>query len=337
LVIEAHLERQLLEQHRLEQHLKESAMNDQFLHDLRRAPDPAFARRLRLSLDEADERKVTAPQRLRRFLPIAASLAAVSVALAFPGVRAGAQAFLDLFRIDSVVGVSVDARQLRELTSSGLDIEALLGGAIEPLTPPADPVTVASTTAGFDVIEPAWRPVGLELAGGEVLGAQAARMTLDMASLELVLDLLGIDDLTVPQGFDGEDVTVRMPSIVTLDYAGGDGQRVEFVQALSPEIALPDGFDLPAIAEIALRIAGADREQAYELAWTIDWRSTLIMPVPAGDAAFERIDIGGHEGVAVTPNNAAGAMLFWADGDHVYALAGTPGLQALVDMAQSAR
>jgi hypothetical protein len=317
-------------------------MNDQFLHDLRRAPDPAFARRLRQSLYDADKRGATTRHRFRRVLPIAASLAAVSVALAFPGVRAGAEAFLDLFRIRSVVGVSVDARQLRELTSTGLDIEALLGGAIEPLSPPAEPVTVASAdeaaaTAGFDVIEPAWRPAGLELAGAKIMGTQAARMTLDMANLELVLDLLGIDDLTVPQGFDGEAVTVRIPSIVTLDYADADGQRVEFVQALSPEIALPQGFDLPAIAEIALRIAGVDREKAYDLAWTIDWRSTLIMPVPAGDAVFERIDIGGHEGVAVTPGNGSSAMLFWADGDHVYALAGTPGLQALTDMAQSAQ
>jgi hypothetical protein len=33
---------------------------------------------------------------------------------------------------------------------------------------------------------------------------------------------------------------------------------------------MPAGIDLPALAEIALRIAGLDRDEAYRLAWSID-------------------------------------------------------------------
>jgi hypothetical protein len=319
-------------------------MNDQFLHDLRRAPPPAFAHRLRASLKAGDEeprsRRLLAGS--RRFLPLAASVALVSLAFAFPSVRAGAQAFLDIFRISSVVAVTTDTTPLRDLVQRGFDFESLLGGAIEQLTPSSDPVTVdsvaaAAAAAGFDVLEPAWRPVGLELSQIQVKGEEAARLTLSLENLELVLDALGIDDLTVPQGFDGQQVTVRIPATVGLDYGERGGPRATFLQARSPEIAVPAGFDLPAIAEIALRIAGVDPEQAYDLAWTIDWRSTFIVPVPAGEAAFDKVDIGGKQGVAIEPAGGRGALLLWADGTRVFALTGNLERDELLDMAQSAQ
>jgi hypothetical protein len=319
-------------------------MNDQFLHELRREPRPAFARDLRAALDDGAERETerSLALRLRRWVPAAASLAIVSVVFTLPSVRAGAQAFLDLFRVANVVGVSFNASQLRNLADGELDLTALIGGPVEPSTASSAPVSVATVeeaaeTAGFDVLEPAWKPVGLELGDVQVSGEEAARFTPSTENLELVMDALGIDDLTVPDGLDGEEVSVRIPSIVQLSYSGTDGAQAEFLQALSPEVAMPAGLDLPALAEIALRIAGLDREEAYDLAWTIDWRSTLIVPVPAGEATFEKIDIGGHEGVAVLPNDGRMRVLLWADGERVFALSGSLAQAQLLEMAQTAQ
>lgn len=319
-------------------------MNDQFLHDLRREPPRAFARHLRESLDDRFEQRSVLgfPFRGHGWVALAASLAIVAVAFSVPSVRVGAQAFLDMFRVANIVGVSFNAAQLRSRADNELDLTALIGGPVDTLEPSPAPVTVATVdeaaeTAGFDVLEPAWSPVGLELGDIQVAGEEAAHFTPSTENLELIMDALGIDDLTVPDGLDGEDVSVLIPSIVQLSYGGTDGTRVEFLQALSPEVTMPAGLDLPALAEIALRIAGLDREEAYDLASTIDWRSTLIVPVPAGEATFEKIDIGGHEGVAVLPNAGGFRVLLWADGTRVFALSGSLALDELIEMAQTAQ
>lgn len=317
-------------------------MNDQFLRDLRRAPTPAFARRLRASLDDDSGRESRGAVRyLRRWAPLVASVTIVSIAFTFPSVRAGAQAFLDLFRVANVVGISFNANQLRNISDSGLDLPALLGGSVEPSTP-ADPVVVetadeAASLAGIEVIEPAWTPVNLELQEIQVIGAQSALFKPSTANLELVLDALGIADLTVPAGLDEGDVSVAIPPVVRLLFSDPDGEKVEFMQAGSPEITMPAGLDLPVLAEIALRIIGLDREEAFRLAWAIDWRSTLIIPVPAGEATFEEVEIGGDKGVAVLPNDDDLGILLWANGNRVYSLSGSLPLPELLEMAQTAQ
>ena len=76
--------------------------DDKFLHDYRREPAPGFARRLRERLRDAEER--TAPA-WRPLVFAAVTAAVVATLFAFPAVRAGAQALLDLFRVRSFVAV----------------------------------------------------------------------------------------------------------------------------------------------------------------------------------------------------------------------------------------
>jgi anti-sigma factor RsiW len=317
-------------------------MNDQFLHDLRREPAPAFARRLRASLDEPVEPGAahSRSRRVRRWLPLAASVVLVSIAFTLPAMRAGAQAFLDLFRITNVVGVSFEAQSLQSLATSGLDLPSMLGAPVETSASSGGPVTVTTTAeaseiAGIDVLEPAWRPVGLELSEVRVMPEEAARFTANTGNIELILDALGIDDLSVPAGIDGQSITLRIPPIVQLRYGDPGWPQLEFLQARSPEITMPPGFDLPVLAEIALRIVGVDRERAYTLAWTVDWRSTLIVPIPAGEAEFEEININGHDGLAVQPRNGHESVLLWSDGERVFAMAGSLEPADLQDMART--
>jgi hypothetical protein len=319
-------------------------MNDQFLHDLRRAPAPAFAKELRASLAESEERHARQPYlpRVRRWLPLAASVVIVAAAFTFPTVRAGAQAFLDLFRITSVVGVSFEEQSLRTLANSGLDFPSLLGGPVELESSATGPVFVSTTAdaselAGIDVLQPAWRPVGLELDFVQVMAEETARFEADTGNIELILDVLGIDDLTVPQALDGQSVMLHIPPIVQLGYVQGDAARVSFLQARSPEVTMPAGIELPVLAEIALRIVGLEREEAFNLAWTIDWRSTLIVPVPAGEADFREVNVAGQQGLAVIPRHDSNRVLLWGNGERVFALTGNVALDELLEMAQTAQ
>jgi hypothetical protein len=332
-------------------------MDDKFLHDLRRAPTPEFARRLRTSLHGAeivDEHRFGGP--FTKWAAMVASVALVSIAFTFPAVRAGAQAFLDLFRVASVRAVAFDAEnlgRLEQLDLSGLDLPKIVGENIEVLAesgPPTSYATLedAAAAAGHRVLTPAWTPPGWELTTIEVAGENAVRLTVDTAPLQAILDGLGIDDVSIPAGLDGQQATIRVPPVVHLEYthaaigghAATEGQsatrlQLQLLQARSPEVSFPAGLDLAALAEIGLRILGLERDEAYRFAQSIDWRSTLIVPVPAADASFTEVNVGGSEGLLIQPQDEYGGLLLWASGTQVFALGGPLSSPELLEVAQT--
>jgi hypothetical protein len=321
-------------------------MDDKFLHDLRRAPAPEFARRLRASLHAAEmteEHRFGAP--FTKWAAMAASVALVSVAFTFPAVRAGAQAFLDLFRVASVRAVAFDPERLSELEQldlSGLDLPAIVGENVEVLAESGSPTSYATledaaAAAGHRVLTPAWTPPGWELTTIEVVGENAVRLRVATEPLQAILDGLGIDDVSIPAGFDGQEATIRVPPVVHLEYTHPAITRaqLQLLQAQSPEVSFPAGIDLAALAEIGLRILGLERDEAYRFAQSVDWRSTLIVPVPAANASFTEVDIAGNEGLLIKPRDEYGALLLWASGDQVFALGGPLSNPELLEVAQT--
>jgi hypothetical protein len=328
-------------------------MDDKFLHDLRRAPAPEYARRLRASLHAtevaSEEPRFAAP--FTKWAAMAASIALVSVAFTFPAVRAGAQAFLDLFRVVSVRGVSFDAERLSELEQldlSHLDLPHIVGDNIEVLAesgPPTSYATLeeAGTAAGHRVLTPAWLPAGWALTTIEVVGENAARVTVRTEPLRQILEALGIDDVSIPAGVDGQQATIRVPSVVHLEFTHTptDGQtqslggNLQLLQARNPEVSFPAGLDLAALAEVGLRILGLERDEAYRLAQSIDWRSTLIVPVPAANASFTEVNVAGNEALLIEPRDEYGGLLLWASGDQAFALGGPLPAPELIEVAQT--
>ena len=319
-------------------------MDDKFLHDLRREPAPEFSRRLRTSLREQDLQAQgnTLGLRSTRWVGLAASIAVLSIAFTFPAVRAGAQAFLDLFRVVNVAGISFDAERLSEIDFGGLDLRQMLGEQIEVLSEPNTPTTFetladAGTAAGSRVLVPAWMPVGWELTGIMVGGEESARITASTNKLQLLLDLLAIDDLSIPVGLDGQTATLHVPPIVHLTYSNAD-KDLRLIQARTPEVSFPAGLDLPVLAEIGLRIMGLERDEAYRLAWGIDWRSTLILPVPTAEASFRKVNVAGRDGLLVDPirgSRSEDSVLLWATDDQVFAISARLASVDLLEMAQT--
>jgi len=321
-------------------------MGDKFLHDLRRAPAPEFARRLRASLYETEiasaEHRFGGPA--TKWAAMAASVALVSVAFTFPAVRAGAQAFLDLFRVVSVRAIAFDAERLDEigqLDLSGLDLPRIVGENVEVLAESGAPTRVATledaaAAAGHRVLTPAWIPAGWELTTIEVAGENAARVTVATEPLRLVLEGLGIDDVSIPANLDGQQATIRVPPVVHLEYTNATtGGQLQLLQARSPEVSFPAGLDLAALAEVGLRILGLERDEAYRFAQSIDWRSTLIVPVPAAGASFTEVDVAGNDGLLIQPRRDFGGLLLWASGDQVFALGGPLPSPELLEVAQT--
>jgi hypothetical protein len=80
------------------------------------------------------------------------------------------------------------------------------------------------------------------------------------------------------------------------------------------------------------------REEAYRMSVTIDWRSTLIVPVPSQAAAYRPINVDGNEGLLITgvaQEGHIGGVLMWSAGEQTYAVAGPVGDAELLEIAQT--
>jgi hypothetical protein len=233
-----------------------------------------------------------------------------------------------------------------------VDLPRLLGEQVVVLKEPTPPQRVATlkeagATAGVPIRVPTWLPVGLEQGLIEVMGEHAVRVTIDTETVNSLIDAFGIHDLRVPDMANGESATLRVHPIVRVDYErAGDAKkratRAMLLQGRSPEAMLPAGVDLASLAEIGLRIMGLDRAEAHRFASSVDWRTTLIVPVPADIATFRQIDVQGNPGLInetrPTPqqrNAQQGTHILWTSRGSVFALTGNVSAEELFEMAQS--
>jgi hypothetical protein len=331
-------------------------MDDQFLRDLKQQPSSEYAARLRATLRAAPPNAVArvAPAAdFKRWFAAAASIAVVGFAFTLPPVQAAAEAFLDFFRVKHFTGVEFDPERLQSLESSGLSPEAIFG-KVEPLTPEPQPTSYATAAeageaAGMRVRTPAWIPPGFTSDGVMATSEVAARITVNTAGLQAVLDTLGLADVELPQGLDGQTATVRVPPIVTQRFAastpvvlpGGRtlDRSIHVIQARSPDVSFPAGLDLSQLAYAALRVLGLPREEAYRMSVTIDWRSTLVVPVPSKALAYRPINVSGNEGLLIEGVAAneefPGGVLMWSAGGETFAVGGAISGEELLEIAQT--
>lgn len=323
-----------------------SAMDEKTLYCLRRSPPEDFKRTLRAALLQQETRTVAGPPRLMRFAAVMLACLALAGAFSVPSVRAAATAFLDMFRVVHFAAVPVESGSLQRLRDSGLDLRALLSDQVQVLEkagPPAAYATAdaAGAAAGFHVELPSWMPVGwnTEPSAVSVTGPTSVRITANTTRLAQILAALNINDVAVPQGIDGRSASVRTSPAVTLTWRK-DGQSVQLMQSPSPQVNFPPGTDLPALAEIGLRIMGLSRNDAYRFAQSIDWRSTLLVPIPVNVASFRQVTVQGGSGLLLEGARAgqrgkAGAVVLWSDGNRVFALSGNLGAEQLLEMAET--
>ena len=321
-------------------------MDENSLYSLRRAPPEEFARQLRASLQRSARPEPT-PGRVGKFAAVIIACLILAGGFCVPSVRVAAAAFLDMFRVVHFAAVPIDASSLRRLRDSGLDFRQMLADQVQVAQPPQGPtsyatIAEAAAAAGFRVYVPGWLPVGwnTESPSVEVLGPSTARVTANTARLAQILAALSIEDVSIPQGLNGRSASIRTSPAVTLRWQH-EGQRLQLRQSPSPQVDFPSGTNLPALAEIGLRILGLPREDAYRLAQSIDWRTTLLVPIPANAVSFRQVSVQGGSGLLLeladmgARPRRAGALLLWSDGSRVFSLQGTLGPEQILEMAQT--
>jgi len=327
-------------------------MDDRFLHERRREPDPGFASRLRARLGalDADE----APRRatwLRPALAAALATAAACALFAFPAVRAAAQQMLDLFRVREFAVIQIDEARLQAFRDRKLDPETLLGGKVEKLQEPGPPrafasIEAATAAAGFAPLRPTVLPRGVQLDTVWVTNESRARVTVDTKPLRALMEAFEIRDLDLPPGLDGRQVEIHVPRVVVERFRNDRKARVALVQGGSPEVSLPPGADLARLGEIGLRLMGLEAGEAARLSRSIDWRTTLLVPVIASATTFQQVTINGARGVCLETSvthgpdgtdTGPGAAVLWSRDDRVYAVVGNLDRVATMSLAESVR
>jgi hypothetical protein len=326
-------------------------MDDRFLEDLRRDPEPGFARDLRARLRaRSEDRRAWAP-RLVPALGLAFAALAVAGLFAFPAVRASAQAMLDLFRVRRFAAVTYDAARVEKLRSlQGAGDPSLMvferrETVLDPGPARAFPdAGAAGAAAGLTLRRADHLPAGLAPDSVFVQGAGEMRLSVSEARLRALLDALDLRDVAVPAGIDGRIVDVRKPPVVIQKFRG-PRSRAALLQCDSPEIAVPAGMDIERLAEIGLRVIGLDASEARRVARETDWRTTLVVPVPLNASTFRQVTVHGEPGLLITTarrdaegqRRREGTMVMWTEGGRVLAIVGDLDPSDTMEMAESVR
>jgi hypothetical protein len=320
--------------------------NEAWLRALRTDPSPLFKAELRERLRAQEAAPLdTRRDWPRRALVAAAAVLVVGVLIWVPGVRASVAQFVSLFRVINVVAVPVDSSRIERLKADDLQIGALIGEHVQVVQDPGPPLDVpsfadAAAAAGMTLATPQWLPNNTLVIETAVVGERVMRVTANSQRLQQVMDALGIRDLTVPAGLDGQVVNVHVPPVVMIRYDHQNGRRSRLFQARTPQLTLPSSIDVQALGEIGLRILGLPPAEAKQFAHAIDWHTTLVVPVPPNASSFQQVEIAGHRGVLIQHqprNQSPTSTIVWSTPERVFALVSIQGVADAMTMATSVR
>jgi hypothetical protein len=105
-----------------------------------------------------------------------------------------------------------------------------------------------------------------------------------------------------------------------------DATCVSLLELPSPIVSAPQEIDPAQIAQIALQFLGMSANDAANFTQTVDWTSTLVLPVVRGESKYEQVHVNGNEGALLRSANQRQSdhfSLMWVANGIVFALNGT--------------
>jgi hypothetical protein len=322
------------------------------------SPQAAF---IRLQTRAANSDKEIQPmwQKLTRrsLRPLWAGLAVLVVLaglLFIPQVRATAENFLGLFRVQNIqvlqfnpanLPQDLDQRMMKfdDLMSQQLKQEGF-GDAVE-----VNSAAEASQMAGFDVLGPS------DYTGQVKLTYQPAgtmELTIDVPLMQLVLQEVG-SDLVLPNSIDGQKVTVEISNSVTTllgncptQQASSESDRnlgnltgcISLVQMPSPTVNVPPGIDVEQMGQSMLELLGFSPQEAADFSSKVDWTSTLILPVPTNLTASD-VNVQGVPATLLVEKqsnpSAQRFTLLWIKDGILFGMTGRGNVQGALSLADS--
>lgn len=277
----------------------------------------------------------------------AVAVLALALLMAFPTTRALAGELLNLFRVQQVAVLPIDTAGLENMTGNealGSQLSELISESTEVTDEPDEAVTVANadeaeSAAGFNVRLPADQTPSKIY----VSDSSAFNLTVDRAKAQAFIEAAGRTDLVLPESIDGAEISVSIPATVNAAFGTCPEPQAEkakpqteedmgkeyadcvvFTQMPSPLVNAPADLDMAQLAQIGLEFGGMSREEAAAFTATVDWTSTLVIPVPRR-ATSEDVSVDGVTGKLIqrVTDYAPEYALIWVKDGIVYAISGS--------------
>ncbi len=268
-----------------------------------------------------------------RWRPAAIGLVALAFVVAlfsFAPARQAAAQFLGIFRVRKFAVIPVDPAQLERLESLENLADAGLLGEPTYLRQPGEPQSVtdageASALAGFKVRVPTALPETATLRQFAVETGPTMLFEIDPGMLKVVLEAAGVQGVTLP-AMDSMAVEVDVPAMVQQTYRLDSG-TLSIVQLPGPTVTLPSGVDPAVMGEMLLQLLGMPTEDARRVAKSIDWTSTLVIPLPTDVGRFHEVEVDGVTGLLLEEQRQNRSyrrhlMVLWQRDDLIYSIEG---------------
>lgn len=319
----------------------------------------AFRRKMREV--PVPQTRVFTPWRIWSIAGAGTAVAFVTLLITVAPLRSWAENLLSIFRVEHFTVLEVNPGEMHGSLQNDAffnqTIGHILSDDVKVIQAPQRPVAVAdaataSKMAGFQI----------RLLGGQAPSTLlfrngiAAQMKLNRDRLQSILDEAGHGDLRIPESADGAVVSLSLPAGIMAFYGNcgemparmqgvqpagsnkqADGSCVSLMELPSPVVTAPPQIDPAQIAQIALQFMGMNANDAANFTQTVDWTTTLVLPVVQGQTSYEKVFVSGNDGVLLRPQ-AAGSdgkfTLMWVENGIVYALAGMGDDTTAVNLAE---
>jgi hypothetical protein len=274
----------------------------------------------------------------------AIAILALAMLMAFPTTRALAGKLLNLFRVQQVVILPIDSANLEDMSgnqSFGSQLSQLISSSTIVTDKREEPVFVATAAeanhiAGFNVRLPEEMPLSYI----SVTDSAAFTMKIDRAKAQSLLEGAGRADLSLPDSIDGAEVSISIPASVSTAFGlcpdpkateeiQGDVRNlypdcIIFAQMPSPIVDVPEGMDLAQLAQIGLEFSGMSHAEAAAFTGSVDWKTTLVIPVPRNSTTSTDMSIDGVNGKLIQGQSERPQyMLLWVKNGIVYFISGS--------------
>ena len=298
---------------------------------------------------------------LRPVWGAAAALAAVALFLSFAPARGWGQKILAMLRVQKIAVVTIDPELLsgRDSGESGKMIGKLLSDNLVVTLDPGKPQPVssaeeASQLAGFRVRALTGLSDQPQLS---VEGEGAFHMTLNRDRLQAILDEAGRPDIQLPEALDGATIAVHVPKAAFVRYGncaepkrgeaapdsapkGPEAQGCTFLAEVpSPTVSVPPDLNIAQVAEAGLQLAGMSADAAHAFCQTVDWTSTLVIPIPRDATSYQTVEVDGVQGTLINRpqrgRRPAGYNLLWVKNGVIHSLVGRGDSSTAVALADS--
>ena len=297
--------------------------------------------------------------RLRPVWSILALAAVLAVALSFQPVRTAASNFLHLFRVQQVEILPLDVQSVENFghnqtlaetmsqvfsdsivftqekgeTQTGLDLASAQGAVSYPIRLPEEP-----------------SPANLNVETGA-----AFEFTVALDQIQAIMDAANITDIQLPPELNNAVFEVKIPDSIAANYGqcvfpeitDPDQHPSRFdmkncivlLQSPSPTLSTTSEVDPAFLAEIGLRVLGMGAGEAKAFSQSVDWASTLVVPVPVNQADYEDISVDGVTGKLIkesnVPDEITNYTILWVKDSMIYSVFGTGNPQDGLDLVSS--